>query len=223
MPEEPYAIPFGEANVVREGDDVTIVALGRMVQLAAAGRGRARGRGHLSARSSTRARPRRWTSETILESVGEHRAGSSWSTRPTRAAASPPTSSALVAQEGVRRPQGAAADGDRRRTRPVPFTPGARGRSTCPSAATRSPPRVREVAGDRRRRRAMSAIAEARHAQVGPVDDRGARSSTGSSTRAPRSPSATRWPRSRPTKINGARREPGRRASCAATSPAPAR
>jgi pyruvate dehydrogenase E1 component beta subunit len=34
VPEEPYAIPFGEANVVREGGDVTIVALGRMVLLA---------------------------------------------------------------------------------------------------------------------------------------------------------------------------------------------
>lgn len=34
VPEEPYAIPFGEANFVREGDDVTIVAFGRMVVLA---------------------------------------------------------------------------------------------------------------------------------------------------------------------------------------------
>src|SRR4029079_5405327 len=34
VPEEPYAIPFAEANIVREGSDVTIVALGRMVQLA---------------------------------------------------------------------------------------------------------------------------------------------------------------------------------------------
>jgi pyruvate dehydrogenase E1 component beta subunit len=34
VPDEPYAIPFGEANVVREGDDVTIVAFGRMVMLA---------------------------------------------------------------------------------------------------------------------------------------------------------------------------------------------
>src|SRR5919198_2238584 len=34
VPEESYTIPFGEANVVREGDDVTVVALGRMVQLA---------------------------------------------------------------------------------------------------------------------------------------------------------------------------------------------
>jgi pyruvate dehydrogenase E1 component beta subunit len=31
VPEEGYAVPFGEANVVREGSDVTIVTLGRMV------------------------------------------------------------------------------------------------------------------------------------------------------------------------------------------------
>jgi pyruvate dehydrogenase E1 component beta subunit len=45
VPEEGYAVPFGEANVLREGGDVTIVTLGRMVhtcleaadQLAAAG------------------------------------------------------------------------------------------------------------------------------------------------------------------------------------------
>ncbi len=34
VPDESYAIPFGEANLTREGDDVTIVALGRMVGLA---------------------------------------------------------------------------------------------------------------------------------------------------------------------------------------------
>jgi pyruvate/2-oxoglutarate/acetoin dehydrogenase E1 component len=34
VPEESYTIPFGEANVVRDGDDVTVVALGRMVQFA---------------------------------------------------------------------------------------------------------------------------------------------------------------------------------------------
>jgi pyruvate dehydrogenase E1 component beta subunit len=31
VPDEAYAIPFGEANLTREGDDVTIVAFGRMV------------------------------------------------------------------------------------------------------------------------------------------------------------------------------------------------
>jgi pyruvate dehydrogenase E1 component beta subunit len=34
VPEESYAIPFGEANVVRDGDDVTVVAIGRMVGMA---------------------------------------------------------------------------------------------------------------------------------------------------------------------------------------------
>ncbi len=34
VPEEAYAIPFGEANVTREGDDVSIVTLGRMVHVA---------------------------------------------------------------------------------------------------------------------------------------------------------------------------------------------
>jgi acetoin:2,6-dichlorophenolindophenol oxidoreductase subunit beta len=34
VPGDLYSIPFGEANIVREGGDVTIVALGRMVQMA---------------------------------------------------------------------------------------------------------------------------------------------------------------------------------------------
>jgi pyruvate dehydrogenase E1 component beta subunit len=34
VPEESYAIPFGEANVVRDGDDATIVTYGRMVHYA---------------------------------------------------------------------------------------------------------------------------------------------------------------------------------------------
>lgn len=34
VPEESYTIPFGEANIVREGKDITIVALGRMVHQA---------------------------------------------------------------------------------------------------------------------------------------------------------------------------------------------
>jgi acetoin:2,6-dichlorophenolindophenol oxidoreductase subunit beta len=34
VPDEPYSIPFGEANLTREGKDVTIVALGRMVKFA---------------------------------------------------------------------------------------------------------------------------------------------------------------------------------------------
>ncbi len=34
VPDEPYSIPFGEANVVRAGTDVTIVAFSRMVHIA---------------------------------------------------------------------------------------------------------------------------------------------------------------------------------------------
>jgi pyruvate/2-oxoglutarate/acetoin dehydrogenase E1 component len=34
VPDRPYAIPLGEANVLRDGDDVTLVALGRMVHFA---------------------------------------------------------------------------------------------------------------------------------------------------------------------------------------------
>ena len=34
VPDESYTLPFGEANLTREGDDVTVVAIGRMVQVA---------------------------------------------------------------------------------------------------------------------------------------------------------------------------------------------
>lgn len=34
VPDEPYTIPLGKAKIVRQGNDVTIVAIGRMVQLA---------------------------------------------------------------------------------------------------------------------------------------------------------------------------------------------
>jgi len=36
VPDEPYAIPFGEANVVTDGEDVTVIALSKMVQVARA-------------------------------------------------------------------------------------------------------------------------------------------------------------------------------------------
>ena len=34
VPEESFTIPFGEANIVRDGDNVTVVAIGRMVHIA---------------------------------------------------------------------------------------------------------------------------------------------------------------------------------------------
>ena len=91
VPEETYTIPFGEANVVREGGDVTIVTLGRMVhtsldaaaQLAAE---RRRVRGHRSAHDLAR-----WT-RTPCWRASRRPDGWSWSTRRTRAARSPPTS-----------------------------------------------------------------------------------------------------------------------------------
>jgi pyruvate dehydrogenase E1 component beta subunit len=45
VPEESYALPFGEANVVREGGDVTIVALGRMVHTSLEAAGQLAGAG----------------------------------------------------------------------------------------------------------------------------------------------------------------------------------
>src|SRR5205823_7286412 len=45
VPEESYAIPFGEASVVRDGDDVTVVAIGRMVGMAVAAAAELEGEG----------------------------------------------------------------------------------------------------------------------------------------------------------------------------------
>jgi pyruvate dehydrogenase E1 component beta subunit len=45
VPEESYALPFGEANVVREGGGITIVTLGRMVHTALEAAGQLAGQG----------------------------------------------------------------------------------------------------------------------------------------------------------------------------------
>ncbi len=70
VPDEPYAIPFGEANVSREGDDVTIVAFGRMVNFANAAADNLAKQGL----SCTVVDPRTISpldTETILETVAE--------------------------------------------------------------------------------------------------------------------------------------------------------
>lgn len=70
VPDEPYAIPFGQANVLREGDDVTIVAFGRMVSFALAAADAAQKLGV----SCTVVDPRTTSPldvETILETVAE--------------------------------------------------------------------------------------------------------------------------------------------------------
>ena len=43
VPEEEYLIPFGQARVCRPGKDVTVVALGKMVDRALRGRREAAG------------------------------------------------------------------------------------------------------------------------------------------------------------------------------------
>ena len=68
VPDESYTIPFGEANLTREGEDVTIVAFGRMVQFAGQAADQLRGEGI----SCTVIDPRTTSpldSDTILECV----------------------------------------------------------------------------------------------------------------------------------------------------------
>jgi len=70
VPDEPYAIPFGQANVVREGEDATIVAFGRMVSFASQAAGALAKKGI----SCTVVDPRTTSpldTETILETVEE--------------------------------------------------------------------------------------------------------------------------------------------------------
>jgi len=68
VPEESYTIPFGEANVVRDGDDATVVAVGRMVHTATEGADELAGSGVecevIDLRTSSPL-----DTETILESV----------------------------------------------------------------------------------------------------------------------------------------------------------
>ena len=98
VPEESYAIPFGEANIVREGGDVTIVAHRPDGEHRAGGGGRAGVVGHRGRGRSTRAPPARWT-PTRSWSRWRTPGGSWWSTSRTRAARWPRTSRRLVAQE----------------------------------------------------------------------------------------------------------------------------
>jgi acetoin:2,6-dichlorophenolindophenol oxidoreductase subunit beta len=70
VPDEPYSIPFGEANLTREGEDVTIVAFGRMVKFANEAADQLAGQGVACSVIDPRtASP--LDEETILESVEE--------------------------------------------------------------------------------------------------------------------------------------------------------
>ena len=70
VPEEPYTIPLGEANVVREGSDATIVAFGRMVDLSVAAADSLHAQGIRCAVIDPRTTSP-LDEETILESVAE--------------------------------------------------------------------------------------------------------------------------------------------------------
>ena len=121
VPDEPYTIPFGEANLTREGDDVTIVAIGRMVNFAnqaadALEKRRHELHGgrpahHLAARHRTRSSRR-----------SRRPGGWWWSTRPIRAATWRPT----LQHSPRRRPSARSRRRSRwspRPIRPVPFAP----------------------------------------------------------------------------------------------------
>ena len=70
VPDEAYSIPFGEANLTREGEDITIVAIGRMVKFANEAADQLAGRGvKCSVIDPRTASP--LDEETILESVNE--------------------------------------------------------------------------------------------------------------------------------------------------------
>ncbi|KAA9156464.1 alpha-ketoacid dehydrogenase subunit beta [Amycolatopsis acidicola] len=68
VPEDSYTIPFGEANIVRDGDDVTIVAIGRMVSVAEAAAAELAGSG-IEAEVIDPRTTSPLDTETILESV----------------------------------------------------------------------------------------------------------------------------------------------------------
>ena len=73
VPDGEHVVPLGEAAVVREGGDATIVALAAMVPRRARGRRDSCGRTGSTSRSSTCAASCRWTSQTIADSVAQDR------------------------------------------------------------------------------------------------------------------------------------------------------
>lgn len=70
VPDDAYAIPFGEANILREGADVTIVALSRMVHVAMDAAGALQAAGIEAAVIDPRTTSP-LDEDTLLESVGE--------------------------------------------------------------------------------------------------------------------------------------------------------
>jgi acetoin:2,6-dichlorophenolindophenol oxidoreductase subunit beta len=117
VPEEEYLIPFGKANIKREGRDITFVATSSMVQVAEKAAAILEREG-ISAEVIDPRTIVPLDEETILASVRKTAAPSS-STRGTRATASPPRSPPDQ-REGVLPPRRTgAADGRDGRADPV--------------------------------------------------------------------------------------------------------
>ncbi len=89
VPDEPYTIPFGEANLTREGDDITIVAFGRMVKIANEAADRLEKQG-ISCTVLIHARCHRWIPTRFWNASSKPGAWSSL-TKPARAAIWRPT------------------------------------------------------------------------------------------------------------------------------------
>ena len=202
---------------MREGDDVTIVAIGRMVRIAQqaaeelAAEGieceivdprtiSPAGRGHRSSRPWRR--PAGWWS----------------STRPTRAAARRRHRRAASPRSASTPSRRRSEDGHRART------PRCRSARRSRTSTSRAPAAIADGgARDRRRqgrgqRHDRSGVAKLGMPKWGLSMTRGQGRSTGSSRRAPRSPSARRSPRSRPRRSRARSRRP-RPACCAGGSP----
>ena len=69
VPEEEYLIPFGVANILRKGSDITLIATSSMVQVAQKAAEMLAAEKESAPRSSTRARSCRWTRRPSSTSV----------------------------------------------------------------------------------------------------------------------------------------------------------
>ena len=99
VPDEPYEVPIGPADVKREGDDLTVVAYGLMLHLCLEAAGRLAGRGRRLGRGGRRAhdRPARQGDD---PRVGAQDGQGAWScTRTTGRTAPAPRSCATIAEE----------------------------------------------------------------------------------------------------------------------------
>ena len=118
VPEELYTVPFGEANFLRDGDDVTLVTYGRMVHLAMDAAASLARQG-ISCRCWTCAPPARWTPTASSKAWRDRPPGGHRRSQPALLLAT--DIAALVAEQAFHAPQGADPPGHRP-AHPVPFS-----------------------------------------------------------------------------------------------------